>query len=99
MGNMFAMDGIPETYNECIEKFNLQVAKKGTHQHLMFVFMIQTSRPLGVIKSACFPVLKQHNRSISMRTPSPLINWMSDRSDSSLGPTPVIIARKLSVMT
>eukprot|EP00980_Cylindrotheca_fusiformis_P000983 scaffold266_cov83-Cylindrotheca_fusiformis.AAC.1 len=61
MGNMFAMDGIPETYNECIEKFNLQVAKKGTHQHLMFVFMIQTSRPLGVIKSACFPVLKQHN--------------------------------------
>eukprot|EP00980_Cylindrotheca_fusiformis_P013733 scaffold3531_cov183-Cylindrotheca_fusiformis.AAC.2 len=61
-GNMVAMDGIPETYNECIDKFNLQVAKKGTHQHLMFVFMIQSTRPpLSMIKNTCFHVLKQHN--------------------------------------
>eukprot|EP00980_Cylindrotheca_fusiformis_P000998 scaffold273_cov89-Cylindrotheca_fusiformis.AAC.5 len=62
LGNMFAMDGIPETYNACIDKFNLQV-KKGAHQHLMFVFMIQSTHPcLGVIKNACFHVvLKQPN--------------------------------------
>eukprot|EP00980_Cylindrotheca_fusiformis_P005986 scaffold1281_cov88-Cylindrotheca_fusiformis.AAC.3 len=60
-GNMFSMDGIPETYDACIEKFNLKVIDKGNHQHLMFVMMFESAKLIGSLKSACFPVLKRHN--------------------------------------
>eukprot|EP00980_Cylindrotheca_fusiformis_P006465 scaffold1377_cov126-Cylindrotheca_fusiformis.AAC.10 len=60
-GNMFSMDGIPETYDACIEMFNLKVIDKGNHQHLMFVMTFESAKLIGNLKSACFPVLKRHN--------------------------------------
>eukprot|EP00980_Cylindrotheca_fusiformis_P002096 scaffold473_cov132-Cylindrotheca_fusiformis.AAC.1 len=60
-GNMFSMDGIPETYAGFTERFNLKVIDKGTHQHLMMVMMFESTKTFGALKSGCFKVLKRHN--------------------------------------
>eukprot|EP00980_Cylindrotheca_fusiformis_P021802 scaffold8641_cov85-Cylindrotheca_fusiformis.AAC.1 len=60
-GNMFSMDGIPETYAEFTQRFNLQVIDKGSHQHLMLVATFESTKIFGTLKSGCFKVLKRHN--------------------------------------
>jgi hypothetical protein len=60
-GTFMAMDAIPNNYNGCKEKFNLQVLPKGDHQHLMFAVNFTSMKPFGTLKRAAIDLLKRNS--------------------------------------
>jgi hypothetical protein len=60
-GNIISMDAIPDTFNGCKEKFNLQVIKKRDHQHLMFVVSFSLTKILGILKKAAMNWLQRNS--------------------------------------
>jgi hypothetical protein len=60
-GTIMAMDAIPDTLNECIDKFNLQVISKRDHQHLMFVVTFVSKKAMSVLKNASMDLLRRNN--------------------------------------
>jgi hypothetical protein len=60
-GKVMPMDAIPDSYNGCMEHFNLQVLPKKDHQHLMFVVTFHSTKPLGVLKRSAMDLLKRNH--------------------------------------
>jgi hypothetical protein len=60
-GTFMAMDAIPDNYNGCKAKFNLQVLAKRDHQHLMFAVTFNSTKPFGVLKRAAIALLKRNS--------------------------------------
>ncbi len=60
-GTIMAMDAIPDNYNGCKAKFNLQVLAKRDHQHLMFAVTFNSTKPFGVLKRAAIALLKRNS--------------------------------------
>jgi hypothetical protein len=60
-GNVMSMDAIPDTFDGCKDKFNLQVITKRDHQHLMFVVSLSSTKTLGILKKAAMTWLQRNS--------------------------------------
>ena len=60
-GKPMAAAAIPNTYQGCVDKFNLTVVQKRNHQHLMFVTTFMSTKTFGTLKNASMDWLRRHN--------------------------------------
>jgi hypothetical protein len=76
-GNMMSQDAIPDNYDGCVEKFNLQeVIPKCDHQHLMSVVSFSSTKTLGVLKKASnFRLLNRAGQLLKVLHPYEIEAW------------------------
>jgi hypothetical protein len=60
-GNAISIDALPDTFDACVGRFNLQVVDKRDHQHVMFVVNFDSKKTIGVLKKAAIELLKRNS--------------------------------------